>query len=162
MNIKNKIKKASEARSKESYIKAVNSRFGFKGSGTYIFTSPYVEGTGTTHNCITKEVKSYELVVSGENNFWIIETLEGETLLQCEVEFTKNYYYRAITKKAKIGDFVIPHLCFGYWNCFPENVKAIEEKDLAEMEALGNTDSYYTWLVNRNSLLESTYNGGTI
>ena len=44
MNVRNKIVKALATRNKESYIQAVNNRFGFKGSGTYIFTSPYVEG----------------------------------------------------------------------------------------------------------------------
>ena len=158
MNVRNKIVKALATRNKESYIQAVNNRFGFKGSGTYIFTSPYVEGTGTTHNCITKEVKSYELKVSGGNNFWVIETLEGKTLVLCEVELTTNYYYRARTKKAKEGDFLLPHLCYGYWDCFPDKVKAIEEKDLAEMEAEGYTDSYYRWLLDRNKLLEKTFN----
>ena len=158
MNVRNKIVKALATRNKESYIQAVNNRFGFKGSGTYIFTSPYVEGTGTTHNCITKEVKSYELKVSGGNNFWVIETLEGKTLVLCEVELTTNYYYRVRTKKAKEGDFLLPHLCYGYWDCFQDKVKAIEEKDLAEMEADGYTDSYYRWLLDRNKLLEETFN----
>ena len=158
MNVRNKIVKALATRNKESYIQAVNNRFGFKGSGTYIFTSPYVEGTGTTHNCITKEVKSYELKVSGGNSFWVIETLEGKTLVLCEVELTTNYYYRARTKKAKEGDFLLPHLCYGYWTDFCDKVKAIEEKDLAEMEAEGYTDSYYRWLLDRNKLLEETFN----
>ena len=158
MNVRNKIVKALATRNKESYIQAVNNRFGFKGSGTYIFTSPYVEGTGTTHNCITKEVKSFELKVSGGNSFWVIETLEGKTLVLCEVELTTNYYYRARTKKAKEGDFLLPHLCYGYWTDFCDKVKAIEEKDLAEMEAEGYTDSYYRWLLDRNKLLEETFN----
>ena len=158
MNVRNKIVKALATRNKESYIQAVNNRFGFKGSGTYIFTSPYVEGTGTTHNCITKEVKSFELKVSGGNSFWVIETLEGKTLVLCEVELTTNYYFRARTKKAKEGDFLLPHLCYGYWTDFCDKVKAIEEKDLAEMEAEGYTDSYYRWLLDRNKLLEETFN----
>ena len=42
MNVRNKIVKALVTRNKESYIQAVNNRFGFKveGKGTYIFTSP--------------------------------------------------------------------------------------------------------------------------
>ena len=158
MNVRNKIVKALATRNKESYIQAVNNRFGFKGSGTYIFTSPYVEGTGTTHNCITKEVKSYELKVSGGNNFWVITELDGSVILIDTIEYTTNYYYRARTKKAKEGDFLLPHLCYGYWDCFPDKVKAIEEKDLAEMEAEGYTDSYYRWLLDRNKLLEETFN----
>ena len=150
-------KKALALRNKESYIKAVNSTFEFKSNSTYIFTSPYVEGTGTSHNCITKEVKSYKLVASGNNNFWVIETLDGKTLVQCEVEMETNYYYRARTAKAKAGDFCVPHLCYGYWDRYEAKVKAIEENDLAEMEANGDTDSFYRWLVDRNALLNATY-----
>ena len=157
MNVRNKIVKALATRNKESYIQAVNNRFGFKGSGTYIFTSPYVEGTGTTHNCITKEVKSFELKVSGGNNFWVIETLDGKTLVQCEVEYTKNYYNRGATAKVKADDFCVPHLCYGYWDRYEAKVKEIEENDLAEMEANGDTDSFYRWLVDRNALLNATY-----
>ena len=40
----------------------------------------------------------------------------------------------------------------------PSLLKAIEEKDLAEMEAEGDTDSYYRWLLDRNTLLEETFN----
>lgn len=151
-------KKALALRNKESYIQAVNARFEFKSKDTYIFTSPYVEGTGTSHNCITKKVKSYKLKVSGGNNFWVIETLDGKTLVQCEVELTNNYYYRARKAKAKAGDFCVPHLCYGYWDCFPDKIKAIEEKDLAEMEAEGYTDRFYRWLKDRNALLEATFN----
>ena len=168
MNIRNKIKKASAVRDKEAYIQSANGKFGFKvsGKGTYIWTSEEAESLKTpwkaennySSRCVKREVKSYELKVSGGNNFWVIETLEGKTLVLCEVELTTNYYYRARTKKAKEGDFLLPHLCYGYWDCFPDKVKAIEEKDLAEMEAEGYSDSYYRWLLDRNKLLEETFN----
>ena len=147
-------KKALAFRNNASYIQAVNSRFSFKveGEGTYVWTE------GTKDYCKKLPVKSYELVVSGNNNFWVVKTLEGKTLVTCEVELTTNYYYRARTAKAKVGDFKVPHLCYGYWNCFPDKFKAIEEEDLAEMEANGDTDSYYRWLIDRNALLEATYN----
>lgn len=152
MNAKNT--KAVEIRNKESYIQAVNARFGFKveGEGTYVWTE------GTNNFCTKLPVKSYELVASGNNNFWVVKTLEGKTLVICEVEYTTNYYYRARTAKAKAGDFKVPHLCYGYWEDFNEKVKEIEENDLAEMEAEGDTDSFYRWLVDRNALLNATYN----
>ena len=158
MNARNKIIKASALRNKESYIQAVNNRFGFKGTGTYIYTSPYREGTGTSHNCITKEVKSYELKVSGGNNFWVIETLDGKTFLVDEIEYTLNYYNRSRTKKAKATDYKLPHLCYGYWIEYTDQLKAWEDKDVAEMEAQGYTDSYYRWVVDRNALLEKIFN----
>ena len=65
---------------------------------------------------------------------------------------------RPRTKKAKVRDWKLPHKCYGDRDCFPDKVKAIEEKDLAEMEAEGYTDSYYRWLLDRNKLLEETFN----
>ena len=78
MNAKNT--KAVAIRNKESYIQAVNARFGFKveGEGTYVWTE------GTNNFCTKLPVKSYELVVSGNNNFWVVKTLEGKTLVICE------------------------------------------------------------------------------
>ena len=168
MNITNKIKKASAVRDKEAYMQAVNNRFGFKvsGKGTFIFTSEEAENissvwkpTGTYSNrCVRLEVKSYELKVVGENHFWVVTELDGTVLIIDEIEFTKSYYYGKRRKKAKATDFIPPHKCFGYWTDFCDKVKAIEEKDLAEMEAEGYTDSYYSWLLDRNTLLEETFN----
>ena len=168
MNITNKIKKASAVRDKEAYMQAVNNRFGFKvsGKGTFIFTSEEAENissvwkpTGTYSNrCVRLEVKSYELKVVGENHFWVVTELDGTVLIIDEIEFTKSYYYGKRSKKAKATDFIPPHKCFGYWTDFCDKVKAIEEKDLAEMEAEGYTDSYYRWLLDRNTLLEETFN----
>ena len=168
MNIRDKIIKASAEKNKEAYIQSANGKFCFKvsGKGTYIWTSEEAESLKTpwkaennySSRCVKREVKSYELKVSGGNNFWVIETLEGKTLVLCEVELTTNYYYRARTKKAKEGDFLLPHLCYGYWDCFPDKVKAIEEKDLAEMEAEGDTGRLYKWYIDRNILLEETFN----
>ena len=168
MNITNKIKKASAVRDKEAYMQAVNNRFGFKvsGKGTFIFTSEEAENissvwkpTGTYSNrCVRLEVKSYELKVVGENHFWVVTELDGTVLIIDEIEFTKSYYYGKRSKKAKATDFIPPHKCFGYWTDFCDKVKAIEEKDLAEMEAEGYTDSYYRWLLDRNKLLEETFN----
>ena len=168
MNITNKIKKASAVRDKEAYMQAANNRFGFKvsGKGTFIFTSEEAENissawkpTGTYSNrCVRLEVKSYELKVVGENHFWVVTELDGTVLIIDEIEFTKSYYYGKRSKKAKATDFIPPHKCFGYWTDFCDKVKAIEEKDLAEMEAEGDTDSYYRWLLDRNTLLEETFN----
>ena len=157
MNVKNKITKASALRNTEAVIQAANNRFGFKveGEGTYVWTE------GTKDYCNKLAVISYEMVVSGNNSFWVIKTLDGNTLVVDCIEYTMPYYMRARTAKAKVGDYKIPHLCFGYWDCFGDKIEAIEEKDLAEMEALGDTDSFYRWLVDRNTLLKATFKGGT-
>ena len=170
MNIRNKIKKASALRNKESYIQAVNSRFGFKveGKGTYIWTSEEAENLTTpwkaennySSRCVKKEVKSYELKVSGGNNFWVVTELDGTVIVIDTIEVTLPYYLRARTSKAKVGDYKLPHKCYGYWTNFCDKVKAIEEKDLAEMEAEGFTDSFYRWLIDRNALLDATFNKG--
>ena len=168
MNIRDKIKNASALRNKEAYIQAANGKFGFKvsGKGTYIWTSEEAESTADmwkaennlSSRCIKKEVKSYELKVVGENNFWVITELDGTVIVIDTIEYTMAYYMRPRTKKAKVRDWKLPHKCYGYWDCFPDKVKAIEEKDLAEMEAEGYTDSYYRWLLDRNKLLEETFN----
>ena len=168
MNITNKIKKASAVRDKKDYIQAANNRFGFKveGKGTFIFTSEEAENissawkpTGTYSNrCVRLEVKSYELKVVGENHFWVVTELDGTVLIIDEIEYTKSYYYGKRSKKAKATDFIPPHKCFGYWTDFCDKVKAIEEKDLAEMKAEGDTGSLYRWYINRNILLEETFN----
>ena len=168
MNIRDKIIKASALRNKEAYIQAANGKFGFKveGKGIYIWTSEEAESTADmwkaennlSSRCIKKEVKSYELKVVGENNFWVITELDGTVIVIDTIEYTMAYYMRPRTKKAKVRDWKLPHKCYGYWDCFPDKVKAIEEKDLAEMEAEGYTDSYYRWLLDRNKLLEETFN----
>ena len=168
MNIRKKIKKASAVSDKEAYMQAVNNRFGFKvsGKGTYIWTSEEAENvssvwkpTGTYSNrCVKLEVKSYELKVVGENHFWVVTELDGTVLIIDEIEYTKSYYFGTRIKKAKATDFIPPHKCFGYWTDFCDKVKAIEEKDLAEMKAEGFTDSFYRWLIDRNILLEETFN----
>ena len=168
MNIRDKITKASAARKKAAYIQVANNRFGFKvsGKGTFIWTSEEAENvssawkpTGTCSNrCVKLEVKSYELKVSGGNNFWVITELDGTVIVIDTIEYTMAYYMRSRTKKAKVGDWKVPHKCYGYWTEYCDKVKAIEEKDLAEMEAEGYTDSYYRWLLDRNKLLEETFN----
>ena len=168
MNIRKKIKKASAVSDKEAYMQAVNNRFGFKvsGKGTYIWTSEEAENvssvwkpTGTYSNrCVRLEVKSYELKVVGENHFWVVTELDGTVLIIDEIEYTKSYYFGKRSKKAKATDFIPPHKCFGYWTDFCDKVKAIEEKDLAEMKAEGDTGSLYRWYINRNILLEETFN----
>jgi hypothetical protein len=168
MNITNKIKKASAVRDKEAYMQAANNRFGFKveGKGTFIWTSEEAENlssawkpTGTYSNrCVRLEVKSYELKVVGENHFWVVTELDGTVLIIDEIEYTKSYYYGKRSKKAKATDFIPPHKCFDYWTDFCDKVKAIEEKDLAEMEAEGDTGRLYKWYIDRNILLEETFN----
>ena len=168
MNIRKKIKKASAVSDKEAYMQAANNRFGFKvsGKGTYIWTSEEAENvssvwkpTGTYSNrCVKLEVKSYELKVVGENHFWVVTELDGTVLIIDEIEYTKSYYFGTRIKKAKATDFIPPHKCFGYWTDFCDKVKAIEEKDLAEMKAEGDTGSLYRWYINRNILLEETFN----
>ena len=168
MNIRDKIKKASAERNKEAYIQSANGKFGFKvsGKGTYIWTSEEAENvssawkpTGTYSNrCVKLEVKSYELKVVGENHFWVVTELDGTVLMIDTIEYTKSYYYGKRNKKAKATDFIPPHKCFGYWTDFCDKVKAIEEKDLAEMKAEGDTGSLYRWYINRNILLEEIFN----
>ena len=168
MNIRDKITKASALRNKEAYIQAANGKFGFKveGKGTYIWTSELAENEAAmwkaesdlSERCIKKEVKSYELKVVGEDNFWVITEFDGTVIVIDTIEYTMAYYMRPRTKKTKVRDWKLPHKCYGYWDCFPDKVKAIEEKDLAEMEAEGYTDSYYRWLLDRNKLLEETFN----
>ena len=168
MNIRKKIKKASAVSDKEAYMQAVNNRFGFKvsGKGTYIWTSEEAENvssvwkpTGTYSNrCVKLEVKSYELKVSGGNNFWVITELDGSVILIDTIEYTMAYYMRPRTKKAKVGDWKVPHKCYGYWTEYCDKVKAFEEKDLEEMEAKGLKDSYYRWVTDRNALLDETFN----
>ena len=168
MNIRDKIKKASAVRDKEAYMQAVNNRFGFKveGKGTFIFTSEEAENISSvgkppgvySNKCIKKEVTSYELKVVGENHFWVVTELDGTVLIINEIEYTKSYYYGKRNKKAKAIDFIPPHKCFSYWTDFCDKVKAIEEKDLAKMEAEGDTGSFYKWYIDRNTLLEETFN----
>ena len=168
MNIRNKIKKASAVRDKEAYMQAANDRFGFKveGKGTFIWTSEEAESTADmwksennlSSRCIKKEVTSYELKVVGENSFWVVTELDGTVLMIDTIEYTKSYYYGKRNKKAKATDFIPPHKCFGYWTDFCDKVKAIEEKDLAEMKAEGDTGSLYRWYINRNILLEEIFN----
>ena len=168
MNITNKIKKASAVRDKEAYMQDANNRFGFKveGKGTFIWTSEEAENlssawkpTGTYSNrCVRLEVKSYELKVVGENHFWVVTELDGTVLIIDEIEYTKSYYYGKRSKKAKATDFIPPHKCFDYWTDFCDKVKAIEEKDLAEMEAEGDIGRLYKWYIDRNILLEETFN----
>ena len=168
MNIRDKIKKASTLRNKEACIQAANGKFGFKvsGKGTYIWTSEEAENvssawkpTGTYSNrCVKIEVKSYELKVSGGNNFWVVTELDGSVILIDTIEVTLPYYLRARTSKAKVGDWKVPHKCYGYWTEYCDKVKAIEEKDVAIMEAEGFTDSFYRWLIDRNTLLDEIFN----
>ena len=145
MNIRNKNVKASAGRNKEDYIHAVNNRFGFKveGKGTFIFTSEEAENISSvgkppgvySNKCIKKEVTSYELKVVGENHFWVVTELDGRVLVIDTIEYTKSYYYGKRNKKAKATDFIPPHKCFSYWTDFCDKVKAIEEKEIAEMKA---------------------------
>ena len=168
MNIRDKIIKASALRNKVAYIQSANGKFDFKveGKGTYIYTSEKAEDVSAmwkaesdlSERCIKKEVKSYELKVVGENHFWVVTELDGTVLIIDEIEYTKSYYYGTRSKKAKATDFIPPHKCFGYWTDFCDKVKAIEEKDLAEMEAEGDTGRLYKWYIDRNILLEEIFN----
>ena len=170
MNIRNKNIKASATRNKADYIQAANNRFGFKveGKGTYIWTSEVAEEIATmwkpervfnlSYRCVKKEVTSYEMKTVGNNHYWVVTELDGKVLVIDEIEYTKSYYFGKRSKKAKATDFIPPHKCFGYWTDFCDKVKAIEEKDLAEMKAEGDTGSLYRWYINRNILLEETFN----
>ena len=168
MNVRNKIVKALATRNKAAYIQAANNRFGFKveGKGTYIWTSEEAENESAmwkaennlSKKCIKKEVKSYELKVVDNNNFWVITELDGTVIVIDTIEYTMAYYMRSRTKKAKVGDWKVPHKCYGYWTEYCDKVKAFEEKDLEEMEAKGLKDSFYRWLTDRNALLDETFN----
>jgi hypothetical protein len=162
MNIRDKIKKASVLRNKEAYIQAANNKFGFKveGKGTYIWTSEEAENESAmwkaennlSKKCIKKEVKSYELKVVDNNNFWVITELDGTVIVIDTIEYTMAYYMRPRTKKTKVRDWKLPHKCYGYYTdrlCI-----AIEEKDLKESE---EKDSYYRWRANFVSLIKETF-----
>ena len=162
MNIRDKIKKASALRNKEAYIQAANNRFGFKveGKGTYIWTSEEAENESAmwkaennlSKKCIKKEVKSYELKVVDNNNFWVITELDGTVIVIDTIEYTMAYYMRPRTKKTKVRDWKLPHKCFGYFT--DRSCVAIEEADLAESE---EKDSYYRWRTSFVKLIKETF-----
>ena len=162
MNIRDKITKASAARKKAAYIQAANNRFGFKveGKGTYIWTSEEAENESAmwkaennlSKKCIKKEVKSYELKVVDNNNFWVITELDGTVIVIDTIEYTMAYYMRPRTKKTKVRDWKLPHKCYGYFT--DRSCLAIEEKDLKESE---EKDSYYRWRANFVSLIKETF-----
>ena len=162
MNIRDKIKKASVLRNKEAYIQAANNKFGFKveGKGTYIWTSEEAENESAmwkaennlSKKCIKKEVKSYELKVVDNNNFWVITELDGTVIVIDTIEYTMAYYMRPRTKKTKVRDWKLPHKCYGYFT--DRSCLAIEEKDLKESE---EKDSYYRWRASFVSLIKETF-----
>ena len=162
MNIREKITKASAARKKAAYIQAANNRFGFKveGKGTYIWKSEEAENESAmwkaennlSKKCIKKEVKSYELKVVDNNNFWVITELDGTVIVIDTIEYTMAYYMRPRTKKTKVRDWKLPHKCFGYFT--DRSCVAIEEADLAESE---EKDSYYRWRASFVKLIKETF-----
>ena len=162
MNIRDKIKKASVLRNKEAYIQAANNKFGFKveGKGTYIWTSEEAENESAmwkaennlSKKCIKKEVKSYELKVVDNNNFWVITELDGTVIVIDTIEYTMAYYMRPRTKKTKVRDWKLPHKCFGYFT--DRSCVAIEEADLGESE---EKDSYYRWRASFVKLIKETF-----
>ena len=162
MNVRNKIVKALATRNKAAYIQAANNRFGFKveGKGTYIWTSEEAENESAmwkaennlSKKCIKKEVKSYELKVVDNNNFWVITELDGTVIVIDTIEYTMAYYMRPRTKKTKVGDWKLPHKCFGYFT--DRSCVAIEEADLAESE---EKDSYYRWRASFVKLIKETF-----
>ena len=162
MNIRDKIKKASVLRNKEAYIQAANNKFGFKveGKGTYIWTSEEAENESAmwkaennlSKKCIKKEVKSYELKVVDNNNFWVITELDGTVIVIDTIEYTMAYYMRPRTKKTKVRDWKLPHKCFGYFT--DRSCVAMEEKDLKESE---EKDSYYRWRTSFVKLIKETF-----
>ena len=162
MNIRDKIKKASLLRNKEAYIQAANNKFGFKveGKGTYIWTSEEAENESAmwkaennlSKKCIKKEVKSYELKVVDNNNFWVITELDGTVIVIDTIEYTMAYYMRPRTKKTKVRDWKLPHKCFGYFT--DRSCVAMEEKDLKESE---EKDSYYRWRTSFVKLIKETF-----
>ena len=162
MNIRDKTVKASALRNKEAYIQAANNKFGFKveGKGTYIWTSEEAENESAmwkaennlSKKCIKKEVKSYELKVVDNNNFWVITELDGTVIVIDTIEYTMAYYMRPRTKKTKVRDWKLPHKCFGYFT--DRSCVAIEEADLAESE---EKDSYYRWRASFVKLIKETF-----
>jgi len=162
MNVRNKIVKALATRNKAAYIQAANNKFGFKveGKGTYIWTSEEAENESAmwkaennlSKKCIKKEVKSYELKVVDNNNFWVITELDGTVIVIDTIEYTMAYYMRPRTKKTKVGDWKLPHKCFGYFT--DRSCVAIEEADLAESE---EKDSYYRWRTSFVKLIKETF-----
>ena len=162
MNVRNKIVKALATRNKAAYIQAANNKFGFKveGKGTYIWTSEEAENESAmwkaennlSKKCIKKEVKSYELKVVDNNNFWVITELDGTVIVIDTIEYTMPYYMRPRTKKAKVRDWKLPHKCFGYFT--DRSCVAIEEADLAESE---EKDSYYRWRASFVKLIKETF-----
>ena len=162
MNVRDKIKKASVLRNKEAYIQAANNKFGFKveGKGTYIWTSEEAENESAmwkaennlSKKCIKKEVKSYELKVVDNNNFWVITELDGTVIVIDTIEYTMAYYMRPRTKKTKVRDWKLPHKCYGYYT--DRSCVAIEEADLAESE---EKDSYYRWRASFVKLIKETF-----
>ena len=162
MNVRNKIVKALATRNKAAYIQAANNRFGFKveGKGTYIWTSEEAENESAmwkaennlSKKCIKKEVKSYELKVVDNNNFWVITELDGTVIVIDTIEYTMAYYMRPRTKKTKVRDWKLPHKCYGYYT--DRSCVAIEEADLAESE---EKDSYYRWRASFVKLIKETF-----
>ena len=162
MNIRDKIKKASALRNKVAYIQAANGKFGFKikGKGTFIYTSEKAEDISAmwkaennlSKKCIKKEVKSYELKVVDNNNFWVITELDGTVIVIDTIEYTMAYYMRPRTKKTKVRDWKLPHKCYGYFT--DRSCVAIEEADLAESE---EKDSYYRWRASFVKLIKETF-----
>ena len=162
MNVRNKIVKALATRNKAAYIQAANNKFGFKveGKGTYIWTSEEAEEVSAmwkaennlSKKCIKKEVKSYELKVVDNNNFWVITELDGTVIVIDTIEYTMAYYMRPRTKKTKVRDWKLPHKCYGYYT--DRSSVAIEEADLAESE---EKDSYYRWRASFVKLIKETF-----
>ena len=162
MNVRNKIVKALATRNKAAYIQAANNKFGFKveGKGTYIWTSEEAENESAmwkaennlSKKCIKKEVKSYELKVVDNNNFWVITELDGTVIVIDTIEYTMAYYMRPRTKKTKVRDWKLPHKCYGYYT--DRSCVAIEEADLAESE---EKDSYYRWRASFVKLIKETF-----
>ena len=162
MNVRNKIVKALATRNKAAYIQAANNKFGFKveGKGTYIWTSEEAEEVSAmwkaennlSKKCIKKEVKSYELKVVDNNNFWVIKELDGTVIVIDTIEYTMAYYMRPRTKKTKVRDWKLPHKCYGYFT--DRSCLAIEEKDLKESE---EKDSYYRWRASFVKLIKETF-----
>ena len=162
MNTRDKIVKASALRNKAAYIQAANGKFDFKveGKGTFIWTSEEAENLTTpwkaennySSRCVKKEVKSYELKVVGENNFWVITELDGTVIVIDTIEYTMAYYMIPRTKKTKVRDWKLPHKCYGYYT--DRSCLAIEEKDLKESE---EKDSYFRWRASFVSLIKETF-----